>query len=445
MRKIRAKTFQKIGDDQIKLIYDSSLLGIGYRNQSISGLIRSAENLLFSLVEIDKVDISLCSSLSFEVWQNCRKYIRQNSKIDRLDFKRHNVNRNKVYQKLAWLIDNIEQIEPENYDIFSRLLQKLFEINFNPLLISDLDKIDIYHSPYHNPQKIVRQTLGIKCFITVHDIIPVQQPQLFGLRKNFTANDFDKEFNLLHVLENLDRETWIICPSSSTKNDLANYLNNKIDDKKISVIPWAASTLFYHCREPWIITSMKKKYSIPEGQYILSLSTLEPRKNIETVIRCFAQLIRQENLPDLYLVLAGSLGWNYESIFQEINECNKLKQRIIFIGYVANEDIAPLYSDALVFIYPSLYEGFGLPPLEAMQCGTPVITSNTSSLPEVVGDAGIMHDPHDQNALCQSILTIYQSTSLRKALSIKSIEQAQQFSWSACAQQTVGAYQRALG
>jgi len=428
----------------MKLVYDSSLLGIGYRNQTISGLMRSAESLLFSLVEIDNVNVTLCCSLSFEVWENCQAYMKQNAKIARLDFVRQNMARNKVYQKLSRLTNNIDQIEPKNYDFFRKLLRRLFEINFNPLLISDLDGIDIYHSPYHNLLKIVKQTQHIKCFLTVHDIIPVLHPELFGLRKNFTATDFDKEFNLLQALESLDRETWIICPSRSTKDDLCNYLNNKIDVEKIIIIPWAASTLFYHCREPGIIASMRRKYRIPEGRYILSLSTLEPRKNIVHVIRCFAQLIRQENLPDLFLVLAGSIGWDYEPIFQEIDKFNKLKERIVFIGYVADEDIAPLYSDALVFVYMSLYEGFGLPPLEAMQCGTPVITSNTSSLPEVIGDAGMMLDPLDRDGLCQSILTIHNDVALRNDLSIKSIEQAQRFSWSTCAEQTVAAYHRAL-
>ncbi len=428
----------------MKLLYDSSLLGIGYRNQTISGLMRSAESLLLSIVESDRVNVTLCGSLSFEVWQNCRKYMNQTPSIARLDFVRQEMTRNNVYQKLSVLINNIEGNKLKHHGFFKKLLRKLFEINFNPLLVSNLNGIDIYHSPYHNPPKIVSQTQHIKCFLTVHDIIPVLHPELFGLRRDFTTTDFDKEFNLLHTLESLDRETWIICPSRSTKDDLCNYLNNKIDVEKIIVIPWAASTLFYCCRDFRITTSMKRKYGIPEGRYILSLSTLEPRKNIVHLIRCFAQLVEQENLPDLFLVLAGSLGWNYEPIFQEIAKFNKLKERIIFTGYVADEDMAPLYSDALVFVYPSLYEGFGLPPLEAMQCGAPVIASNTSSLPEVIGNAGMMLDPLDRDGLCQGILNIYHDTSLRKELSISSIKQAQRFSWSMCAQQTVAAYRKAL-
>ena len=190
--------------------------------------------------------------------------------------------------------------------------------------------------------------------------------------------------------------------------------------------------------------AVQLKYGIPRGPYILSLGTLEPRKNIVHLIRSFAQLVAQENLPDLSLVLAGAAGWDYGSIFEELTRYPQLKQRIIFTGYVADEDLSPLYSGALVFVYPSFYEGFGLPPLEAMQCGTPVITSNTSSLPEVVGGAGIMLNPSDHEGLCQQMLAIYRSSALREELSARSLEQARKFSWTACARQTAAAYRRAL-
>jgi glycosyltransferase involved in cell wall biosynthesis len=137
----------------------------------------------------------------------------------------------------------------------------------------------------------------------------------------------------------------------------------------------------------------------------------------------------------------GVSGWKNNDIFKTAQETPILKNRIIFTGYIPDEDLSAIYSGATAFIYPSLYEGFGLPPLEAMQCGTPVITSNTSSLPEVVGDAGIMINPTDEDALCQAILTIIQDSQLRKTLSEKGRERAQQFSWAKCAEETVKVYQ----
>lgn len=176
----------------------------------------------------------------------------------------------------------------------------------------------------------------------------------------------------------------------------------------------------------------------------MSLNTLEPRKNLGHLIQCFRKLVYQEKINDLYLVLAGGKGWLYNKLFEEIYRCEALKDRVIVTGYVADEDLAALYSDALAFVYTSFYEGFGLPPLEAMQCGVPVITSNTSSLPEVVGDAGIMVAPTDADMLCHSMLALYTKSSLREAMSLKSLERAKQFSWEKCTQETLAAYKFAL-
>jgi glycosyltransferase involved in cell wall biosynthesis len=144
------------------------------------------------------------------------------------------------------------------------------------------------------------------------------------------------------------------------------------------------------------------------------------------------------------LVLVGNLGWKYESIFSELTATEGLRDRIIITGYVSNEDLAALYSDALFFVFPSLYKGFGLPPLEAMQCGVPVITSNTSSLPEVVGDAGIMVNPNDADALCQAMLNIHGNPLLRAQLSSNALERSKQFSWRKSANETIKAYKTAL-
>jgi glycosyltransferase involved in cell wall biosynthesis len=224
---------------------------------------------------------------------------------------------------------------------------------------------------------------------------------------------------------------------------LCNYLPN-LDPSKIQVTHLAASDLFYPCSNIEKSSEVRSKYSIPDIPYILSLSTLEPRKNIVHTIRCFLNLIQQEKLSNLTLVLAGTKGWNYDSIFAEISDNSSLKDRVILTGFVADEDLASLYSSALAFVYPSFYEGFGLPPLEAMQCGVPVITSNTSSLPEVVGEAGIMLDPQDSDGLSQSILNLYSQPALRDTMAQQSLSQAQKFSWENCAKQTVAAYKSAI-
>ena len=146
----------------------------------------------------------------------------------------------------------------------------------------------------------------------------------------------------------------------------------------------------------------------------------------------------------LNLVLVGTKGWDFDRIFKEIEGAKELSGRIITTGFVPDGDLAPLYSAAMMFVYPSLYEGFGLPPLEAMQCGVPVVTSNTSSLPEVVGDAGIMVSPKDGEALSQAMLDLYRDGKKRTALSAQGLLRSKLFSWKKCADQTVEAYRRAI-
>ncbi len=427
----------------MRILYDASLAGIGHRNGSISGLIRTAENLLFALLKNGTAEITLCSSLSYEIWRYSRQYLTVNESTTHLNFVRDSLFRNNRFEKLQQTIFPANSSQA-NLSISNRLLKRAFGMNFRPFRKKDLIGQDIYHSPYHALPKLLRQVAHIQPVLTVHDIIPMIHPEYFGLPRNYRSKHFDKEYNLLESLKSLDNETWIHCPSLSTRNDLCNFLGKQIDPKKIAVVPWAASPQFYPCRDPRKFATIRKQYQIPEGQYILSLSTLEPRKNIVQVIRSFAQLLAQENLPDFYLVLAGAKGWQYQPIFQELSKFDGLQERIIFTGYVADDDLATLYSNARVFVYPSHYEGFGLPPLEAMQCGTPVITANTSSLPEVVGDAGILLPPDDLNGLSENILKICTTQSLYQRLSEKSKLRAAQFSWEKCAEDTYAAYRLAL-
>lgn len=218
-----------------------------------------------------------------------------------------------------------------------------------------------------------------------------------------------------------------------------------LEPEKVSVVYLAAGDHFYQCNDSRQINQVRIKYNIPlESDYFLALSTLQPRKNFERIIISFIEMIKAQHVKDLSLVLVGADGWDYERIYKEIKGAGEFADKIIVTGYVPDEDLAPLYSGAMAFIYPSLYEGFGLPPLEAMQCGTPVISSNNSSLPEVVGDAAITINPNDGEALCQAMLNLYNSSELRAKLSAASIERAKCFSWDIATNETVAAYRKAL-
>ena len=306
----------------------------------------------------------------------------------------------------------------------------------NNMSRKDLGTANIYHLMYPNIPRYVRRYDNLSVFQTIHDIIPILYPQYIP----------DGSARLIkRYIDWLSGKDFLLCVSHSTRNDLLNY-NRRLDPEKVLVTHLAASEKFYSCESPEEIKTVKKKHKITEdGRYILSVATFDPRKNLHMLIRSFAQLIASEKIKDLSLVLTGRLGWNYRKIFQEIeNTPLEIRNKIIMTGYVADADLSPLYTGALAFVYPSIYEGFGLPPLEAMQCGVPVITSNTSSLPEVVGDAGIMIEPDDVVGLSGAIYKIYRSESFREKMAGRSRERAKLFLWEKCVDQTVAAYKKAI-
>ena len=299
---------------------------------------------------------------------------------------------------------------------------------------------DIFHSGYHALPDTTRGVEGLRRFLTVYDLIPVLMPHLFAEGVAVIIRQI-----YMTMLNSIGPDDFVLAISESTKSDLCSYL--KINPSRVFVSPLAASPdLFYPMMDGARIDAVRERYGLPRGsKYLLTVNTLEPRKNIEHALRCFAAVLQESKIDDLYFLLVGTRGWDVTSIMAAISNANIASDRVILAGYVPDEDLAPLYSGALAFIYPSLYEGLGLPPLEAMQCGTPVITSNTSSLPEVVGDAGILVSPTDGDALSQAMLDMYQKPELRAGFERKSVARAQRFSWNRYTDDVVNAYRAALG
>ncbi|MCT7982337.1 glycosyltransferase [Laspinema sp. A4] len=381
LKEITPSTFPQ----KLKILYDISVLGLGhYYPLAKTGVFRVVEKIATGLLASSEIDLKFCAVESPRTFQWC-----------------------------------------QNYLLGHPLLQNV------TLSQSVYSEVDLFHSPYYFLPVEKNQRPKI---ITIYDLIPILYPEFFQNCENHS---------LKQILSQLSPQDWAICISNHTKNDLCKYA--LIPPERVFVTHLAADQdIFYPCLDGTKVSETLKKYSIPQENYILSLSTLEPRKNIEGVIQAFAKLLREQNIEQLNLVLVGSKGWDFNTIFTEIENHKWIQKRIFVTGYVADEDLAALYSGALVFVYPSFYEGFGLPPLEAMQCGVPVITSNTSSLPEVVGDAGIMMDPTDIEGLSQAILTLYNQPDLRQAMSFKSLEQAKKFSWDKCINETIAAYKTAL-
>ena len=419
----------------IKIIYDISVLGYAhFIHQSRTGVYRVVEHTALGLAQSGECETVFCASQGN--YLQCMEYLRSSVLLS--DYGKV-CPPYKFLPIIGNLFDHIPfgSTKSTIYNITDILLNKILssKVVYTDNPADYLKKNDIYHSSFY-PIPPTTDYNKIKVFQTVYDLIGILFPKYF---------QFNKDNLIYRILDAIKPDTFVLCISEATRNDLLNYL--KIADKtRVFVVPLAASDNFYHCTDRAKIASVRNKYNIPtDSLYVLSVSTLEPRKNIASTIKAFVRILQEENINDLYLVLTGTKGWDYDRIFSEIENSPAYKDKIILTNYVPDEDLAPLYSGALAFVYPSFYEGFGLPTLEAMQCGTPVITSNTSSLPEVVGDAGIMIDPTDLDALCQAMLHVYLKPEVRKNMSIKSLSRAGHFSWEKYTQDVINAYKTALG
>lgn len=283
--------------------------------------------------------------------------------------------------------------------------------------------LDIVHSLNTGPSffKLKKQ----KYIITVHDLIPLVFPQSRPYKVFLIY-----KFLLPRTLKNADK---IITVSKSTKSDLIKYF--KIPPDKIEVIYEAADERFKILGNNEV-KAIREKLNL-NFPFILYVSGLAPHKNLITLIKAFHKA-KMKGINHK-LVITGKKRWKHQDIFDFIDTLN-LQDDVIFTDYISDEDLPGIYNAADLFIYPSLYEGFGLPPLEAMACGCPVIASNTSSLPEVIGDAGILFDPYDVDELTTSIYNVLIDTELKSNLRNKSLEQAKNFSWSKCAIETLNVY-----
>ncbi len=220
----------------------------------------------------------------------------------------------------------------------------------------------------------------------------------------------------------------IITISESTKKDIIKYFS--IGPEKISVIYPAVADNFRFIDDKQKCKFALDKFNLPE-KFILFVGTLEPRKNLVRLISAYHKLSNNYSL-----VIVGKRGWDYQEIFDKIKELN-LEERVVFLNYVSNEDLLYLYNSAACFIYPSLYEGFGLPILEAIACGAPVITSNVSSLPEAVGEAAILIDPYNIDNMAMALNKILTDENLRRNLRERGLRQTQKFSWQKTAQEVL--------
>ncbi|HEM62353.1 MAG TPA: glycosyltransferase family 1 protein, partial [Chloroflexi bacterium] len=231
----------------------------------------------------------------------------------------------------------------------------------------------------------------------------------------------------------------IIADSVSTKRDVINFLG--VPEGKITVIYAAADSAYRPIKDEQVINQIRAKYDL-DTTFLLFVSTIEPRKNLPTLLRAFRQLLDDYKL-DVKLVVAGQRGWFCGEVFAVADEL-ALDERVAFLDHVPLEDLVVLYNAARMLVHPSFYEGFGLPPLEAMSCGTPTIVANVSSLPEVVGDAGLLVAPEHTAGWTVAMWRLLTDDELHAELSAKGLARSTLFSWDKAARQTLNLYERLM-
>lgn len=288
-------------------------------------------------------------------------------------------------------------------------------------------KLDLFHSPDFVLPPVANQ---IPTLLTVHDLSFVHYPNVYPKPLVTYLNTV--------VPWSVGRATHILADSVATKQDLGQFW--KVPDEKVTVLYSGVHERFQPVTDEGKLTAVRQKYQLGDQPYIFTVGTVQPRKNYQMLIRAFKP-IAENWLHNLYI--AGGKGWLYDDMLAEIEQ-QGLQERVKFIGFVADDDLPALYSAATLYVFPSLYEGFGLPLLEAMQCGVPIVTSGASCLPEVAGNAAVQLSPTDEHAWSATMQQLLADPQQRTKLIAAGFRQARQFSWQKAASQLLEIYDRLL-
>jgi glycosyltransferase involved in cell wall biosynthesis len=416
----------------VKIVYEVTSLGYAHGvTAHMAGIYRMMCEVILSSQRAEGMEIGVCADThplsDYLTWQTCHdlKLLQR----ARWASAWHHVLPRASYARL----DAVSRARPGLASLAPRAVKKL------GLLTSWRNRghepHDIFHS-LHYPLQTESSFRVRARFLAVYDLIPIKFPELCG-----GADDLAAAYHASVMRSARPQQDWVSVNSASTRNDYCEFTG--MAPERVFISPLAAGPEFHPVTDAAGRARTREKYKLPEGPYVLSLCTLEPRKNLAHLVRCFVRFL-DETRADAHLVLAGAQGWKFDALFQTIAGAGAWRERIVCPGRIADEDLAAVYSGARVFVYPTLYEGFGLPPLEAMQCGVPVISSNTSSLPEVLGDAGLMISPTDTDALCGALQRVLSNDALHADLRARGLARARLFTWERTFATLLDGYRTAL-
>lgn len=422
-------------DDRVRVLFDLSILEQTPGIVSKSGVVRTAEEIAMELQTRPEIDLLFCGYRHWQSMLATPGYVRHHPRLSSpvlrgpaqpwLPTVMQNVGR------VAW---RIPRLRPWCHALEAARQDRLRHLTL-PL---SLDGIDVIHTPFYPiPQHIRarRRQENFATLTTVHDLIP--------LRLKGYDDPSNPHYQMVRsMVESFDDQDWIVCDSDYTRQDLLQECP-RLDPQRVFVTPLAAADIFKPTQYPrdQLLRSLFGDAASSETVFFVSLCSLEPRKNIETVARAFDRLTQRTGV-DVRLVLIGVNTNASANIFSTIASL-PCSDRIHYVGSLSDDLLPAVYSAAVGFLYLSIYEGFGLPPLEAMQCGTPTITSNATSIPEVVGDAGLSVQPLDVEAVAHHMLQLLDNHELRNEISIAGLKRSQQFTWSETVRQTIQVYRTA--
>ncbi|PLX22133.1 hypothetical protein C0584_00055 [Candidatus Parcubacteria bacterium] len=311
-------------------------------------------------------------------------------------------------------LPNLGSINVSELNIPNKILNPMMSIFRYP----KIDKIlntEVLYMPHFNFNACTEDSFKV---ITVHDLSFVRYPEFFSFKNNL----WHKLIQIKKTLKKFDK---IVAISKNTKKDLIELFN--VPEEKIEVVYSGVSDKYRVLdKESQELRDVKLKHALPNN-FILSLGTIEPRKNIDSLIRAF-DIFKEGDSTECHLVIAGGLGWKYKKTLEKLKKA-KHKKYIKLLGFVDEDDKTALYNLASVFAFPSYYEGFGFPPLEAMKCGTPTIVSANSSLFEVVDNSSYLINPYDINDLARALKELLSNSALRNDFTSSGLANVKQFNW----------------
>jgi glycosyltransferase involved in cell wall biosynthesis len=391
-----------------------------------AGVFRYTYNLLQALLEIDRENeyllldytplhgqaATLPEAVTMEA-QNAR--VVHCGGLSHRRLTRWDVLRRPPWRSLAALVDGTV-LRPWAAAARTMMRRKLAQV---------LDSVDVFHSS----DVLLWRQPGALNVVTIHDLTALLFP------KYHTAGTREMQ---RHVRRFAQKEAdVVIAVSEATKRDILTHL--KIPAERVCVVQNGVNSAFRPIEEHETLTRALTPLGLSAGGYILHVGTIEPRKNLVRLVEAYHQVLKMIPPPAPKLVLAGDTGWQFQDVFKRVTAL-ELEGEVVFLGKVPTDILPALYNGAVIFAYPSLYEGFGLPPLEAMACGTPVVASNTSALPEVVGNAGALIDPTDTQALADVLASLLNDAERRADLSTRGLARARLFSWKRAAGEMLKIY-----